>query len=49
MCIRDRNTSVLVKLGYGKFESGKIDDAMSLEPIYVRSAQIESADRSIKK
>tara|TARA_A100001037_G_scaffold113989_1_gene103842 strand:+ start:3084 stop:3656 length:573 start_codon:yes stop_codon:yes gene_type:complete len=44
-----RNTSVLVKLGYGKFESGKIDDAMSLEPIYVRSAQIESADRSIKK
>ena len=44
-----RNTSVLVKLGYGKLESGKIDDAMSLEPIYVRSAQIESADRSIKK
>lgn len=44
-----RNTSVLVKLGYGKLESGKIDDPMSLEPIYVRSAQIESADRSIKK
>ena len=44
-----RKASVLVKLGYGKFESGKIDDAMSLEPIYVRSAQIESADRSIKK
>ncbi|MED6296400.1 MAG: tRNA (adenosine(37)-N6)-threonylcarbamoyltransferase complex dimerization subunit type 1 TsaB [Chloroflexota bacterium] len=44
-----RKTSVLVKLGYGKLESGKIDDPMSLEPIYVRSAQIESADRSIKK
>ena len=44
-----RKTSVLVKLGYGKLESGRIDDPMSLEPIYVRSAQIESADRSIKK
>ena len=44
-----RKASVLVKLGYGKLESGKIDDPMSLEPIYVRSAQIESADRSIKK
>ena len=43
-----RNASVLVKLGYGKLESGRIDDPMSLEPIYVRSAQIDSADRSIK-
>ena len=43
-----RNSSVLMKLGYGKLESGKIDDPMSLEPIYVRSAQIDSADRSIK-
>ena len=43
-----RSASVLLKLGYGKLESGKIDNPMSLEPIYVRSAQIDSADRSIK-
>ncbi len=43
-----RAASVLMKLGYGKLESGEFDDPISLEPIYVRSAQIESADNSIK-
>ena len=43
-----RAASVLMKLGYGKLESGQFDDPISLEPIYVRSAQIESADNSVK-
>ena len=43
-----RAASVLMKLGYGKLKSGEFDDPISLEPIYVRSAQIESADNSVK-
>jgi hypothetical protein len=38
-----------MKLGYGKLECGEFDDPILLEPIYVRSAQIESADNSVKK
>jgi tRNA threonylcarbamoyladenosine biosynthesis protein TsaB len=44
-----RAASVLMKLGYGKLECGEFDDQILLEPIYVRSAQIESADNSVKK
>ena len=41
-----RRASFLAKLGFGRIESGDTDDPQSLEPIYVRSAQITSADNS---
>lgn len=41
-----RRASFLSKLGFGRIESGDTDDPQSLEPIYVRSTQITSADNS---
>ena len=41
-----RRASFLAKLGFGRIESGDTDDPQSLEPIYVRSAQITSAENS---
>ena len=43
-----RRASILAELGFCRIESGDIDDPQSLEPIYVRRAQITSAEKSAK-
>jgi tRNA threonylcarbamoyladenosine biosynthesis protein TsaB len=44
-----RRASVMAKYGLAKIQSGNPDDPALLEPVYVRSAQIESAERNRKK
>ena len=44
-----RRASVMAKYGASRLLNGNKDDAALLEPIYVRSAQIESAERNRKK
>jgi tRNA threonylcarbamoyladenosine biosynthesis protein TsaB len=43
-----RRASFLARLGFRKIELGNTEDPQSLEPIYVRSAQITSAENSKK-
>ena len=44
-----RRASVMARYGLSKIQSGNVDDPALLEPVYVRSAQIESAERNRKK
>ena len=44
-----RRASVMAKYGLAKIQNGNSDDPALLEPVYVRSAQIESAERNRKK
>ena len=39
----------MAKYGLAKIQNGNSDDPALLEPVYVRSAQIESAERNRKK
>ena len=41
-----RRAGVLAELGYGKWQSGQVDDPATLQPFYLRSSQIEAADRT---
>ena len=43
-----RQPSVIAKLGYDRLFSGNVDDIYSAEPIYLRSTQLENAQRSVK-
>ena len=43
-----RQPSIIAKLGYDRLCSGDVDDKYSAEPIYLRSTQLENAQRSIK-
>ena len=41
-----RRASVLASLGYEQLQQGKTADAMSLEPLYLRSSQVNMANRT---
>ncbi len=44
-----RRPSVLARLGYDRLRNGSIDDPETLEPMYMRAAQIASANRARKE
>lgn len=44
-----RRAGVLAELGYRKWQSGHVDDPATLQPVYLRSSQIEAADRARKR
>ena len=45
-----RRAGILAQLGYRRLQSGVADDASTLEPLYLRSGQVEMAERTrIKK
>lgn len=44
-----RRSSVLAKLGYRRWQAGELDDPSTLQPIYLRSSQVNTANRSLMK
>ena len=44
-----RSMSSMVSIGWRKFKKGSVDDVAALEPIYVQSSQIDSAERARQK
>ena len=41
-----RRAGVLAEIAYRRWQSGHVDDPASLQPTYLRSSQIETADRA---
>ena len=41
-----RRGGVLAELGYRRWQAGQVDDLATLQPFYLRSSQIEAADRA---
>jgi tRNA threonylcarbamoyl adenosine modification protein YeaZ len=41
-----RRASVLAGLGYRRWQAGEMDDLSSLQPLYLRSAQVDMAQRT---
>ncbi len=41
-----RRASVLAGLGYSRWQAGETDDPSSLQPLYLRSAQVDMAQRT---
>ena len=44
-----RSMSSMVSIGWRRFKEGSVDDVAALEPIYVQSSQIDSAERARQK
>ena len=44
-----RSISSMVSIGWRRFKGGSVDDVAALEPIYVQSSQIDSAERARQK
>tara|TARA_Y100001001_G_scaffold164507_1_gene196925 strand:- start:2721 stop:3401 length:681 start_codon:yes stop_codon:yes gene_type:complete len=44
-----RSMSSMVSIGWRRFKKGSVDDVAALEPIYVQSSQIDSAERARQK
>ena len=44
--IPTRRAGVLASLGYGLMQEGRVADALSLEPLYLRSSQVSTANRT---
>ncbi|MCH8205597.1 MAG: tRNA (adenosine(37)-N6)-threonylcarbamoyltransferase complex dimerization subunit type 1 TsaB [Chloroflexi bacterium] len=41
-----RRAGVLAELAYRRWQSGDVDDPATLQPLYLRSSQVEAADRT---
>ena len=44
-----RRAGILASLGYGRLQDGRIADAFTLEPLYLRSSQVSTANRAWRR
>jgi hypothetical protein len=40
-----RSVGVMTRLGYGKLKAGETDDPSTLQPLYLRSSQVNTANK----
>ena len=44
-----RRAGLMAAMGYRKWQSGDVDDALALEPLYLRSSQVDMANKAQSK